>query len=117
MVTRATKSVLSAVLGWSVCFAVMEIRTASAASPELIASRDAFTACARKSLDAYEKVEGVTPAGLALFTGLTCAQVREDYRRALTTSGTNNVERVMQVIDARMIDFILSDWAEKKRKR
>lgn len=105
------------VLGWFACFAVAEIQTASAASPELTASRDAFTACARTSLDAYEKVEGVTPAELALFTGLSCAKAREDYRQALTTSGANNVERMMQVIDARMIDFILSDWADKKQKQ
>lgn len=104
-------------LGWIACIAVTGIRTASAASPELTVSRDAFTACARNSLDAYEKVAGVTPTGLALFVGLSCAKAREDYRRALTTSGADNIERIMQVIDARMIDFILSAWADKKQKQ
>jgi hypothetical protein len=90
---------------------------ASAASPEVTASREAFAACARKSLDAYEKIEGVTPAGLAFFTGLSCARAREDYRQALTTSGARDVERMMQAIDARMINFILGDWADKKLKQ
>lgn len=86
-------------------------------SPKVAAAREAFAACARANLKTLETVDGAMVAGLAFFVGLSCASAREDYRAALKEAGANDVDRMMQAIDARTIDFILDDWANMNAQK
>lgn len=98
------------------CLLPLCARAELASSQKVAAAREAFATCARTNLKTLEKVDGVTAAGLAFFVGLSCAKARDDYRAALTEAGANNVDRMMQSIDARIIDFLLSDWANTTQK-